>query len=127
MYKEVLPTGAVCPPADAYEPSNMVGYRAVHQYPPKDTCFGSHAALKKKCPPDLDACLWSSCSLFTSSDKLKSQIGLPKLRKMGFTHIVRVSLTSASGKVKIKNQHIDWWRYASFDVTTAVMLEESLS
>lgn len=127
MYKEVLPTGAVCPPADAYEPTGMVGFRAVHQYPPQETCFGSHAALEKKRPPDIDLCSWSSCSLFVSSDKLKSQFSLPKLRKRGFTHVVRVTLTHVSGKVKVKNQHIDWWRYANFDVVNASVLEEDLS
>ncbi len=122
MYKENLSSiqGATCPPAHAIEPQNLTAFRLVTSVPPIDGDFDSYQVRGKTRPQDVDECRWHSCSLFKDKSQLLNATGLPKIRGK-WAGIVKVTLVAGSGRVvsNARTGHIDWWRYAGYDVASA--------
>lgn len=111
MYLEDLPDS--CPPATANEPNGLIVYRLVKAADPSITDFYSHCKLGLPKPPTVNACRWSSCSVFASLDVIKNMMKLPKFKNHS---AVTLTLTNAAGRVhEGENSHYDWWVYASFD------------
>lgn len=114
MYQEqIAQLVPACPPLEAVK-RELIGYRLVKNVPPTEADFLSHSALGKRRPPDVDECRWRSCSLFITPSKLLDIKGLPRIK--GGQGIVRVSIEASSGPVHQKGDHVDWWRYRTFNV-----------
>lgn len=117
MYLEPLPPS--CPPTRAIEPTKIVVYRLIKANPIKSDDFHSHKQLGLVPPAGVDACRWSSCSVFDDLKKLQAMLLLPKY-KGKFKHIASLTLSNKSGRVlKGHGGHYDWWIYHAFDPVKA--------
>ena len=72
-------------------------------------------ALGKKIPNGVDECVWASCSLTRQPRELK------KLRKLKHTHAAQLQIPSGAGLHKGANAHVDFWRFAGFDIVSSII------
>lgn len=115
-YAETLP--GECPPEDAVsEPLERV-YRLTKSEDLSETDFHSHAQLGrvKTAQYKVTDCQWASCSLFTTPDAALAIKGLRRRHPW----ITELSIPAAAGKHKLRGEHVDFWRYADFDVLSAI-------
>lgn len=120
-YLEPLPPQ--CPPNDALDVAWDAVYRLIDSSQPGADAFKSYAALGDPMPLNFtDHCRWASCSLVLDPGKQK------KYAKFKNTHhwAARLKIPQGSGKSKSKNNHIDFWCYADFDMHAAVEAVESV-
>jgi hypothetical protein len=118
MYFENLPEQ--CPPAHAIDDALGKAWRLVNENPPSQEDFQSHAAAGRVKPRTCDACSWASCSLFHTEAAAREALKLPTLRGR---RPIMVDIPERSGRwVKSKSQHVDFWRYANFDILASVRL-----
>lgn len=114
-FKEILPTmdpPDTCPPSDATPPSRQCVVRFVLADPPTIDDFRSHNLLGQPRNPQVDACRWASCSVFSSLPALNK---LPRIRER-FKYFVTFEIDENSGVVKTgRGGHLDLWMFASFD------------
>lgn len=96
-------------------------YRLLKSNPVKQADFHSHSKLGLVAPVGVDACRWSSCSVFKNLDAAKKMQLLPKFKL--HKHIARLTLGKASGRiVEGGSGHCDWWIYRSFDPVNAATI-----
>lgn len=119
MFAEALPME--CPPSKAVEQDWAEIYRLSFDSRPAEKHFKSYAALGKPVPRSLnDPCRWASCSLTTEPAMLK------KLRSMRHPYAFKMSLPSSGGRSHADGIHVDFWRYAGFDVVSSVIDVEAI-
>lgn len=121
---EVLP--AQCPPAKAADIEISDAYRCVTSSTPTKNDFLSQAAKKLKLGPLGDPCKHASCSLFTCSEKAKNiAYRLPKPREGG-PFVAQLTIGSGAGVSLIKNKHVDFWMYDTFDPVAVIKKVETV-
>lgn len=115
-FGETLPTQ--CPPPAASEAELVDVFRLVPSPNADDAAFASFAANGQPKPPNMEVsdCDWASCSLRTTAEALLKLKGLRKRNPF----LVTLSIPAGSGKHTKAHTHINFWRYASFSLTTAV-------
>jgi hypothetical protein len=119
VFAENLPDQ--CPPSTAVDAAWTNVFRLTDDQPVTEESFASHAALGKGIPKSLaNLCAWSSCSLTTEPATLK------KLKKLRHKFAVKLDIPAGAGRTLKKGIHIDFWRYANFDVLSAVVAVEPL-
>lgn len=114
-FLESLP--ASCPPNDAkFDELTGVWRFAASENSSKEE-FASHAQLGKTKPDKVDACRWSSCSLFEEK-AMRNMAKTPRFRDM---FRVKLDIPAASGMHVNKKGHIDFWMLSTFDPCTAIV------
>jgi len=119
---EDLPEG--CPPNDAYKPTDLVVYRVVSEFPPRESDFLSHKALHPE-RAYIPECEYRAVSVCDNIEHAKSLLYLPSIRKKGGEFIVKLILLRGSGVIKPgkdDKSHINWWRRKCFDPIQASTL-----
>jgi hypothetical protein len=118
LYGEELPDQ--CPPEDALDDPLPEVYRLVATASPVANDFASKASLGLEKPVSTKAtdCEWASCSLSLSADELLKIKGLRRRLR----YVAKLSIPAGAGKhrTKGKSLHVDFWRYSSFELATAV-------
>ena len=120
MFAEALPEH--CPPAEATEREEFIGYRLIRAKTPCLDDFSSHAARDPK--KYGTSCRYFAVSLFSERASLARLLEMPVHKNKT---IAKVRLTPQSGRVQQTGQdpcHHDWWRYKDFDVVSACEVEE---
>lgn len=119
MYLEDLPPQ--CPPAEAEDGNYGVLWR-VKTSTSLDVCpsdFESSAKQGKPCPPKVDLCRWSSCSLFETEHGVTSLKKLPKFKGKGHFSL---SISRGVGRaLRGSGGHVDFWFYATVDPSSLVL------
>jgi len=112
-WEEELP--AACPPADAFQPSNMILYRLVNDPPSIGDFLSSRAEYPHR--PFPDECVARSVSLHSDRVACESVAKLPRHQDK---KVAKIVLSQDSGLVKqtFGPQHFSWWRKRSFDPLT---------
>lgn len=115
-YAESLPKE--CPPEDASTEAMERVFRLTKSETLSETDFYSHAHQGKIKPEEHKAtdCQWASCSFFTSSEAALAIKGLRRRHPW----VTELSIPAEAGKHKLRGEHIDFWRFADFDVVAAV-------
>lgn len=118
-FKEQLPDS--CPTDGAIDQPITIAYRVVQSPTPTETDFHSHALLGKPLSPTMDACRWSSCSLFVcKTTVMELAQRMPKLRFPN-AHVSTLSIPSGAGYSLIKKKkHVDFWMFDGFDPVAAI-------
>lgn len=120
VFEEELPDA--CPPLAALD----CGYEALFRLVPTDVPLAEHfrskAAEGKICPPGQDACGWASCSMFKVVPK--DLMKLTRIRAK-YKFIAEVKIDVGSGVSVGANDHVDFWKYAGFDPSVAVVKVEA--
>jgi hypothetical protein len=115
VFKEKLPAPN-CPPLEAETPAKQSVLRFVPSRDISEQDFRSHSSLGKSRPRGVDACRWSSCSVYaegTSHAKLNKMAKLPGLAHMKY--VAQIEIDNSSGRVLQKGLHLDAWFYKAFD------------
>ncbi len=110
-----------CPPPAAYPPQDLTVFRAVKQFPPIESDFLSHKALRPEIQFNPE-CKFRGVSLSDNIDKSRSLLLLPNLQKKGMRFIVRLIIPQSSGFILRGDgdpHHITWWRRKGFDPIAA--------
>jgi hypothetical protein len=107
MYSESLPMQ--CPPSEAVDDALPDVYRLVANETPSAQDFRSKAALGIPLDDGADSCMWSSCSLFTKTDRLLKF----KRLKAENPFLVKLEVPAGSGKYLVgsSGHHVDYWLY----------------
>lgn len=115
-YAETLP--AECPPEDASTDALEKVYRLGKNKNPTEADFHSHAQLGTPKPPHYKAtdCQWASCSMFVTEEAALAIKGLARRNPW----VIELSIPADAGKHKFRGEHVDFWRFADFDVVSAV-------
>ena len=119
-FGETLPVGEDrCPPVDASTDALEAVYRLISVEEPDETAFASFAALGEERPESLPAsdCDWASCSLRTSLDALLKMKGLRRRNP----YVATLSIPADSGRHTTGGTHVNFWRFAGFDIASAVV------
>ncbi|WP_309574387.1 hypothetical protein [Rhizobium sp. AP16] len=117
-YLETLPDQ--CPPAEALDQAFGPAYRFVDSSAFCVEQYYSHQRLGLPKPSTVDDCHYSSCSLFISKEAAERIARMPKKRET-ITHLAELHIPIGSGRSKFgKRQHVDFWMYDTFDVSTAI-------
>lgn len=125
-FAETLPNE--CPPIDAIDQALKPAFRIVDGSTVNGEHFKSHAAKGMSPPTNLDACRWASCSLFLEKEAAIAMTKLPR-KRMAAPHIAELSISAGSGcsKVNSSTKHVDFWMYAGFDPTKALIKLEPVN
>lgn len=106
-----------CPPTEAVDDVLQQVFRLVEHNPPTEDCFKSHAAKGRPLPSTgVSPCAWASCSLFKESGALTR---LSRLKKK-FPYLASLTIPAESGRHTSNGVHVDFWRYATFNISSAV-------
>lgn len=119
---EILPPQ--CPPIEAVDVAIVQAYRVVYSNPPAKEHFASFAKLGRPKPPHVNDCTYASCSLCTCIDKMRTLAGLPKVRAKN-PFIAALSIPQGAGRSMIKDKHISFWMYDTFDPVAATLHVEA--
>lgn len=84
-----------------------------------EDCFLSHSAKGKPLPKNIDACRWSSCSLFQGEEKTSSMLKLPAFKRYAARALLEIPARSGRALVGEKG-HVDFWPYKEFYFKSAV-------
>lgn len=107
-----------CPPNEASDEAIGPVFRFVKESPPSADCFASKAAMNEE--PAIGftgtACAWASCSMFTDPSAMRKLRGLKKR----YPFIATLNIPAGSGRHAGSGKHLDFWRYATCDLTTHV-------
>ena len=113
-YKEELPSS--CPPIDAFS-ADMVAYRVVFNYPPKEDDFFSQRKLYPLKPFKVDECIAHACSVFNDKGEILKK---KKLLKHENVTIVKFNIETCDGKIKktLSPGHYSWWIFYTCKITS---------
>lgn len=109
-YFESLPDR--CPPDYAADKDLGLVWRFIKGQDPVLEDFMSHAALGKNCPQGVCECRWASCSLVPNENALAIKAKLPRFKRM---RAAGFRVPSGSGESHVTGNHIDFWRFSSFE------------
>lgn len=115
-YAEELPNK--CPPEDASTAAIKRVFRLCKNEQVSEADFRSLAQIGRKKPDQHKAsdCEWASCSMFATAEAALAIKGL----KRRHPWITQLSIPENAGKHKLRGEHVDFWRFADFDVLDAV-------
>lgn len=113
-----------CPPEAAEDRAIQSAFRVVRNLNPTVDEFKSYAALGRPLSPMDDICRFASCSLFLCREKASRLAKMPRMRASGAKFIAEITIDSGSGLSLIKNKHVDFWMYSSFDPPSSIRAVE---
>lgn len=115
-YAEELPNE--CPPEDASTRRLERVYRLSKSEELTESDFYSLAQLGRAKPNEHRAsdCEWASCSMFTTSEAALAIKGLRRRHPW----VTELSIPENAGKHRLRGEHVDFWRFADFDIVGAV-------
>jgi len=129
-FKQAVTQLPNCPPADAFNKSEVV-LRLIEGKSAQAKDFRSGAEEGRKQPKKCDDCRWQACSVWEADTPLENIAGLTRLPKLQhLKYIAHVQLVPSAGQLKLhedSEKHYSFWMCSTFDPVKAVIKTEPLT